>query len=131
MFHDEIDYSKSIAWIFFGLEVGLYFMAFFMFMLLFARLYRMFIDLIEVLLFFDNAEIQILKETNKAFLEMIECKTSGKRSIHEESQAENKSPRSKGPDIKSSPLEAEKSRKDPQIEIELLEYEIDGNFLSN
>ena len=99
-----------------------------MFMVLFSRIYRLFYDLVEVLLFFENVETQIIRQGNKSFLDMIEKTSSGMISSSKDSHNEFQSPNIKENQSKISPPRYDKESKLPPIDTELLNYEKNSNL---
>ena len=128
IFHDVLQNDIKIAGVYLGIEIILFFLAFCMFMLLFSRIYRLFYDLVEVLLFFENVETQIIRQGNKSFLDMIEKTSSGMISSSKDSHNEFQSPNIKENQSKISPPRYDKESKLPPIDTELLNYEKNSNL---
>lgn len=109
--HEDIDTGSNIALIFVIIEILVYIMALSMVNVLFSKLYGLFYDLVEVLLFFDAVDIHMLRQNNKSFLELIEKTSTGSLSIQKGSANEIQSQQYKEPNSKEIPIEEQRSHR--------------------
>lgn len=66
-----------VAVSFYILQIILFASAFLLFILMFSKLYQIFYDLVEVLMYFEPIEASLIRHTNRTFLELMERTSSG------------------------------------------------------
>lgn len=74
---DLLTTSSSLTYVFFFLQIATFTAAFFIFTLIFSRLYRIIFDLVEVLLYMEPLDLQIVKQATRAFLDLVERSSVG------------------------------------------------------
>lgn len=75
----------AFALVFFFGQIALFLLAFLVLTFMISKVYNIFFDLVEVLLFFNDIDLQPLRQTTQNFLAMVE-KTSESASASDQNQ---------------------------------------------